>query len=168
MIFWSSRRGWLTPVLSHHRAYRSVHGGFNSLRALTGTQEWDHKSPTVPVFLLLELFWPLLCWSSTSIRDGILPLDVQNIPERPVQSAYASLSWTSSIVSKCTYEYGDTAIHSEHRLDSSCLRFRSSSSTLLHRPLSFQVPVWCFDSVFGKKALSIGLWTFPSTLHELG
>jgi len=23
----SSRRGWLTPVLSHHRTYRSVYGG---------------------------------------------------------------------------------------------------------------------------------------------
>ena len=28
--FQSSRRGWLTPVLSQHRAYRSVHGAFNS------------------------------------------------------------------------------------------------------------------------------------------
>ena len=26
----SSRRRCLTAVLSHHRAYRSVHGGFNS------------------------------------------------------------------------------------------------------------------------------------------
>ena len=32
----SSRRRRLAPVLSHHRAYRSVHGGFNSCYALTG------------------------------------------------------------------------------------------------------------------------------------
>ena len=27
VIVQSGRRGWLTPVLPHHRAYRSVHGG---------------------------------------------------------------------------------------------------------------------------------------------
>ena len=27
LLIKSGRRGWLTPVLPHHRAYRSVHGG---------------------------------------------------------------------------------------------------------------------------------------------
>ena len=34
-------------VLSHHRAYRSVHGGFNSWHAQTDTLWQDHKSPSV-------------------------------------------------------------------------------------------------------------------------
>ena len=47
----SSKRGRLAPVLSHHRAYRSVHGGFNSCDAPTGMLQLNRNSRNVPVFL---------------------------------------------------------------------------------------------------------------------
>ena len=55
----SSRRRWLAAVLSHHRAYRSVHGGFNSWRAQTDRLWLNHKSHRLSVFLLTWLVLPL-------------------------------------------------------------------------------------------------------------
>ena len=75
----SSRRRWLTAVLSHHRAYRSVHGGFNSWRVQTDRLWLSHKNHCLSVFLLLMLCWPLPFPIHTSISCGCLPPGVQNI-----------------------------------------------------------------------------------------
>ena len=59
----SSRRGRLAPVLSHHRAYRSVHGGFNSCYAPTGMLRLNQNSRNVPVFL----------WLWTYVSSTVMP-----------------------------------------------------------------------------------------------
>lgn len=53
----SSRRKWLAPVISHHCAYRSLHGDFNSWRAQIDRLWLNHESPSMSVSLCLMLNW---------------------------------------------------------------------------------------------------------------
>ena len=71
----SSRRRWLTAVLSHHRAYRSVHGGFNSWRAQTDRLWLNHKSHCLSVFLYSAPKSQLCyCWYTNTFCDCLLLL----------------------------------------------------------------------------------------------
>ena len=151
----SSRREWLAPVLSHHRAYRSVHGGFNSWRAATDKLWLNHKSHCLSVFLLsLPYLWQLYVLWTNSLGGCILPAS-PNLSVLPSSLGFAPLSSASSIVSIYTYVFCDRAIHWCHLCSSSCLQFRNSSAILSRTPWFFQGSVWLTVPTYGKIVLSV-------------
>ena len=153
--FESSRRRWLTAVLSHHRAYRSVHGGFNSWRAQTDRLWLNHKSHCLSVFLLSWLSWLSLDWHNTSVPFDSLPPCSHSIHEFPFLSDFSSLFWAISIVSIYTCVFCDRAIHWCHLYCSSCLQFRNSWAILLHTPWFSQDLAWLTDIACEKTILSV-------------
>ena len=106
----SSRREWLAPVLSHHRAYRSVHGGFNSWRAQTDRLWLNHKSHCLSVFLLSLPCLLQLYALRTNIHVGYYPLALPSLRALPSWWGYVPLSSVSSTVSIYTYVFCDRAI----------------------------------------------------------
>ena len=146
----SSRRRWLTAVLSHHRAYRSVHGGFNSWRAQTDRLWLNHKSHCLSVFLLSWLSWLSSDWHNTSVPFGSLPPCSHSIHGFPFLSDFSSLFWAISTVSICTCVFCDRAIRWCHLCCSSCLRFRNSWAILLHTLWFSQGLAWLTDIAYGK------------------
>ena len=71
----SSRRRWLTAVLSQHRTYRSVYGAFNSWRAQTDRLWLNHKSHCLSVFLYSAPKSQLCyCWYTNTFCDCLLLL----------------------------------------------------------------------------------------------
>ena len=146
----SSRRRWLTAVLSHHRAYRSVHGGFNSWRAQTDRLWLGHKSHCLSVFLLLMLCWPLPFPIHTSISCGCLPPGVQNIRVSLVSSGFFSWFWVTSTVSIYTCGFCGTAMSWGHLSCSSYLLFRNNSAIHACTSLSSLMKDVCSDKTFGN------------------
>ena len=122
----SSRRRWLTAVLSHHRAYRSVHGGFNSWRAQTDRLWLNHKSHCLSVFLLSLPCLLQLYALRTNVHVGYYPLALPSLRALPSWWGYVPLSSVSSTVSIYTYVFCDRAIRWCHLCCSSYLQFRSS------------------------------------------
>ena len=125
----SSRREWLTPVLSQHRAYRSVHGAFNSWRAQTDRLWLNHKSHCLSISLLSLPGWPPRYASQTSILCDYSPPDMPNPSALPSLSDFLPSFLVSSIVSIYTYGFCDIAIHSGHLSYSSYLQAHNNSAT---------------------------------------
>ena len=146
----SSRRRWLTAVLSQHRAYRSVHGAFNSWRARTDRLWLNHRSRCLSVFLLLTLCWPHPFPIHTSVSFGCLPPDVQNIRVFQVSLDFSSWSLVSSTASIYTYEFCDIAMSLNHLSASSYLQSHNNSASLAWRLLSFPMRDECSEQTFGN------------------
>ena len=148
----SSRRRWLTAVLSHHRAYRSVHGGFNSWRAWTDRLWLNHKSPSLSVFLLLVLVWPLLRLPFSNKLFGCRLLHRLPILAFPTLSASVFVSLAVSTVSRYTFVSFDTATCSAFRRCFSCLPYCNSSAILAYILLYVPWSLLYFRTCSGKWA----------------
>ena len=122
----SSRRRWLTAVLSQHRTYRSVYGAFNSWRAQTDRLWLNHKSHCLSVFLYSAPKSQLCYYWYTSTFFDCLLLLPHSVLEFPAWLGFYISFWVSSIVSICTCVFCDRAIHWCHLCCSSYLQFRSS------------------------------------------
>ena len=75
----SSRRQWLSAVLSQHRTYRSVYGAFNSWRAQTDMLWLNHKSHCLSVFLLSLPCLLQLYALRTNVPVGYYPLALPSL-----------------------------------------------------------------------------------------
>ena len=125
-VIQSSRRRWLTAVLSQHRTYRSVYGAFNSWRAQTDRLWLNHKSHCLSVFLLSLPCLLQLYALRTNVHVGYYPLALPSLRVLPSWWGYVPLSLVSSTVSIYTYVFCDRAIRWCHLCCSSYLQFRSS------------------------------------------
>ena len=164
----SRRRRWLAAILSHHRAYRSVYGGFNSWRAETETPWINHNTPSVSVFLLLTLGVPHHFLPSSSNLYDCMLLHRPPIPANLVLTASASLSSAVSTVSWYTFVSFDTAIHSLPLCSSSYPQFRSNSAILAWILWFVLLLFECFRICSGKWASSICPWLSSMHLHGHG
>ena len=100
-IFWPGSKDYCFQ--NGVRAYRSVHGGFNSWRAVTDRLQLNHKSPSLSVFLCSMPSWPPCFRHWTSILSGhrlSLPHSGCLLPVLWVSS---SLSLTVFIASRYTF-----------------------------------------------------------------
>ena len=153
----SSRRRWLAAVLSHHRAYRSVRGGFNSWHALTDRLWPNHNIPSLSVFLLLVLFWPLLNLPFSNKLFNYRLLHWLPIPVFPDLSASVFESLAVSTVSRYTSVSFYTTIHLMLRCFSSCLPYYNNSAILAYILLFASWLSLYFRTCSGKWAFSLNV-----------
>ena len=166
----SSRRLTLnrSADLSHHRAYRSVHGGSIIKSAETCTLRICHNIRGVQVFHLL---WYVVKYHYLQQPSSLYECFRFGMPSSrafPISWDWLPSFSATSTASRYTFVSVGVATRSTSPCLSSYPQFRNNRANLAWIPSRCRTryPDFCLDC--GKSVFEVCLWLSSSTLHELG